>query len=96
MADNDNHLSAQESLRIPLNIKGAYATPPPPRGFHFDRATPEELARYGFSWVKAASYGAHGAAQPGCPEQAQVDSAETSGRSTQDPPTRLERQIGSR
>jgi len=52
MADNDNQLSSPESIRIPLNIKGAYATPPPPSGFNLDRATPEELARYGFSWVR--------------------------------------------
>ncbi len=39
------------NARIPLNIKGAYATPPPPEGFDFDKATVEELAHFGFSWA---------------------------------------------
>jgi hypothetical protein len=52
MADFENQLNISATARIPMSMKGVYATPRPPRGFKFDKATPEDLAKFGFSWVK--------------------------------------------
>ncbi len=51
MADNENQLNIPRAARIPLDMKGVYSTPALPHGFNFDKATPDELARYGFSWL---------------------------------------------
>jgi hypothetical protein len=37
--------------KIPLNLKGAYAVAPPAADFDIEKATPQELARHGFSWA---------------------------------------------
>jgi hypothetical protein len=37
--------------RIPLKLKGAYAVAAPAADFDIEKATPQELARHGFSWA---------------------------------------------
>jgi hypothetical protein len=52
MNDQDAFRKSQPFELIPLNIEGAYTSPPVPDGFDAGTASPAELAKYGFHWSR--------------------------------------------
>ncbi len=52
MPDQTAFLKSQPYELIPLNLEGAYTSPPPPDGFDPEIASPAELARHGIHWSR--------------------------------------------